>query len=129
MRFPEVNGGVHVCTCITLPVFCERIVLFFFFARGPQAMCLHRTGDICPSACVTGHTCKYIYSLPLVHRPKGILLVGLKFGMARELGMGADFGDVKKRDCRRLNVSLHSLMRSRPGPVVDHLHMPTDHRF
>ena len=32
-------------------------------------------GDICSSASKTAHTFKHIYSLPLAHRPKGVLLV------------------------------------------------------
>ena len=50
-------------------------------------------GDVRTSARVTVHTFKHICSLPLVHRPKGVLLVGIPgSGVATSLRLlGTDF--------------------------------------
>ena len=46
-----------------------------YLARAPLAMYFAQDGDVRTSACVTAHTFKHIYSLPLVYRPKGVLRV------------------------------------------------------
>ena len=80
-RFTEVSSGMHVHVCTCSPPFCisrtaGQIVLKYDAWLGYHELCvLHRMGYICTSARVIAHTFKYIYSLPLVYRQKGVLLL------------------------------------------------------
>ena len=75
-RFTEVNGGVHVHVRISTPLSVSRGNGWtdgaenWCVVRGPPAMHFKQDGDILPSARVTVHTFKHIYSLTLVHRRK-----------------------------------------------------------
>ena len=80
-RFTKVNGGVQVRVRTRAAVFrisgtAGRIALKRGMWLQDHWLCtLHGMGGIRTNARVTVHTFKHICLLPIVHRPKGVLLV------------------------------------------------------
>ena len=81
LRFTKVDGSVQVHVPTPFPYLgngwtdCAGTWCVF---RGPLTMRSTQDGDVRTSARV--HTFKHICSLPLIHRPKGVLLVAVFIG-------------------------------------------------
>ena len=90
-RFTKADvGEVRTCSCTrrAQPHVCMCTCLFFISGTAGQTalkfgvwlgdkwLCiLHRMGDSALTQLCVTHSFKHMYSLPLVHRPKGVLLV------------------------------------------------------